>query len=118
MTGIECLPSNGEKPPFMISSRSQSCCSLSTIEESFSASAASCCLLGASLAIKSLRTPPTRQLDRYLNNQTQDLVYHGEDSPFKKFLLYGFLLVVFCQGSMFLQRYNISRYRIIMHAPM
>lgn len=52
------LPSRGLKPPFMISSRSQSWRSVRVIAGSFSASATSWSWRGASRARRSLRTPP------------------------------------------------------------
>lgn len=52
------IPSRGEKPPFMMSSRSHSCRSVRTMAGSFSASAASSSRRGASRATRSLRMPP------------------------------------------------------------
>jgi len=51
-------PSKGEKPPFIISSRSQSCLSESNRAGSFSASASSSFLRGASRETRSFRIPP------------------------------------------------------------
>jgi hypothetical protein len=58
MRGKRNSPSNGEKPPLRINSKSQSWRSVSTIAGSVSASATSSFLRGASRAMRSLRTPP------------------------------------------------------------
>jgi hypothetical protein len=52
------VPSKGEKPPLRISSKSQSCLSVSTIAGKVSASASSSFRRGASREIRSLRIPP------------------------------------------------------------
>jgi hypothetical protein len=80
-------PSRGEKPPLMISSRSQSWRSLRTMAGSFSDSARSSSRRGASRAMRSLRIPPEIRVSAFLSCKKEKRVsasaraYRGEGWP-------------------------------------
>jgi hypothetical protein len=75
-------PSSGEKPPFRISSKSQSCLSLSTMAGRPSASAYSSLRRGKSRAIKSLSAPPVSpQCQPGSASDRATMPYHGVGSP-------------------------------------